>query len=46
MHHRVFNTFNFPNFPAVVAPPFFIYANLEDFTGQMEFSTSIVREWE
>lgn len=38
-----FNTFNFPNFPAV-APPFFIYANLEDFAGDMEFSVSIVRE--
>ena len=38
-----FNTFNFPNFPAV-APPFFIYANVEDFTGEMEFSVSIVRE--
>ncbi len=38
-----FNTFNLPGFPAV-APPFFIYANLEDFTGQLEFSVSIVRE--
>ncbi len=38
-----FNTFNFPDFPAV-APPFFVYANLEDFTGELEFSISIVRE--
>jgi hypothetical protein len=37
-----FNTFNFPAFPAV-APPFVIYANLDDFTGEHEFSLSIAR---
>ena len=38
-----FNTFNFPTFP-FTAPPFFIYANLEDFAGDLEFSVSIARE--
>ena len=38
-----FNTFNFPNFP-ITAPPFFIYANLEDFSGKHEFSVTIARE--
>ena len=38
-----FNTFHFPAFPAV-APPFFVYANLEDFSGEHEFSVNIVRE--
>lgn len=37
-----FNTFNFPVFP-VKAPPFFVYANLEDFQGEQEFSVTIVR---
>jgi hypothetical protein len=38
-----FNTFNFPTFP-FTAPPFFVYANLEDFTGDHEFSITIARE--
>jgi hypothetical protein len=38
-----FNTFNFPVFPAT-APPFFVYANLEDFEGKLEFSVTIARE--
>jgi hypothetical protein len=38
-----FNTFSFPSFPSA-APPFFIYANLDDFEGEVEFSVSIVRE--
>lgn len=38
-----FNTFNFPIFPAT-APPFFVYANLEDFEGPHEFSVTIARE--
>jgi hypothetical protein len=38
-----FNTFNFPAFPCQ-APPFFVYANLEDFSGEHEFSVNIVRE--
>ena len=38
-----FNTFNFPNFP-VISPPFFVYANLEDFSGVYEFSVTIARE--
>jgi hypothetical protein len=38
-----FNTFNLQTFPAPV-PPFFIYANLEDFSGKHEFSINIVRE--
>ena len=38
-----FNSFNFETFPAV-APPFFIYANLDDFSGELEFSVSIARE--
>ena len=38
-----FNTFNFPSFP-FTAPPFFVYANLEDFTGSHEFSVTIARE--
>lgn len=38
-----FNTFNVPQYPFIV-PPFFIYANIEDFTGDLEFSVSIVRE--
>jgi len=38
-----FNTFNFPSFP-FTAPPFFVYANLEDFTGNHEFSVTIARE--
>ena len=38
-----FNTFNFPSFP-FTAPPFFVYANLEDFTGDHEFSVTIARE--
>ncbi len=38
-----FNTFNFPTFPAT-APPFFVYANVEDFEGAHEFSVTIARE--
>lgn len=38
-----FNTFNFPQFP-IQAPPFFIYANLEDFDGEHEFSLNIVKD--
>jgi hypothetical protein len=38
-----FNTFNFPAFP-FTAPPFFVYANLEDFSGIEEFSVTIARE--
>jgi len=38
-----FNTLNFPAFPAI-APPFHIYANLEDFSGVYEFSVTIARE--
>ena len=38
-----FNTFNFPTFPAT-APPFHVYANLEDFLGVLEFSVTIARE--
>jgi hypothetical protein len=38
-----FNTFNFPTFP-ITAPPFFVYANLEDFSGSHEFSVTIARE--
>jgi len=38
-----FNTFNFPVFP-FTAPPFFVYANLEDFSGSHEFSVTIARE--
>lgn len=38
-----FNTFNFPTFP-FTAPPFFVYANLEDFSGSSEFSVTIARE--
>ena len=38
-----FNTFNFPTFP-FTAPPFFVYANLEDFSGTEEFSVTIARE--
>lgn len=38
-----FNTFNFTSFP-IVAPPFFVYANLEDFSGPQEFSVTIARE--
>ncbi|MCX5914294.1 MAG: hypothetical protein NTV04_20460 [Deltaproteobacteria bacterium] len=38
-----FNTFNFPAFP-FTAPPFFVYANLEDFSGTEEFSVTIARE--
>jgi hypothetical protein len=38
-----FNTFNFPAFP-FTAPPFFVYANLEDFSGGAEFSVTIARE--
>ena len=38
-----FNTFNFSDFPAI-APPFFVYANLEDFSGVQEFSVTIARE--
>jgi hypothetical protein len=38
-----FNTFNFPTFP-VTAPHFFVYANLEDFEGNHEFSVTIARE--
>jgi hypothetical protein len=38
-----FNTFNFPVFPST-APPFFVYANLEDFAGRQEFSVTIARE--
>lgn len=38
-----FNSFNVPQFPAVV-PPFFIYANIEDFSGNPEFSVNIVRD--
>ena len=38
-----FNTFNFKTFPAI-APPFYVYANLEDFSGVHEFSLTIARE--
>ena len=38
-----FNTFNFPDFPAT-CPPFFVYANLEDFSGVHEFSIAVARE--
>ncbi|MGA2974748.1 MAG: hypothetical protein ABSF77_05505 [Spirochaetia bacterium] len=38
-----FNTFSFPIFP-FTAPPFFVYANLEDFEGDHEFSVTIARE--
>jgi hypothetical protein len=38
-----FNTFNFVRFP-IIAPPFFIYANIEDFSGAQEFSVTIARE--
>jgi len=38
-----FNTFTFPTFPAT-APPFFVYANIEDFSGELEFSITIARE--
>ena len=38
-----FNTFTFPTVPAT-APPFFVYANIEDFTGELEFSITIARE--
>jgi hypothetical protein len=38
-----FNTFNFPTFP-FTAPPFVVYANLEDFEGMLEFSVTIARE--
>jgi hypothetical protein len=38
-----FNTFNFPVFPST-APPFFVYANLEDFEGKHEFSVTVARE--
>jgi hypothetical protein len=38
-----FNSFNIPQFPWIV-PPFFIYANIEDFEGDQEFSVNIVRE--
>ena len=38
-----FNTFNFPTFPAT-APSFFVYANLEHFSGAHEFSITIARE--
>lgn len=38
-----FNTFTFPKFP-ITAPPFFVYANLEDFSGEHEFSITIARE--
>jgi hypothetical protein len=38
-----FNTFAFPKFP-YTAPPFFVYANVEDFSGELEFSITIARE--
>mgnify|MGYP001041453836 CR=1 FL=1 len=38
-----FNTFNFPRFPAT-APPFYVYANIEDFEGTHEFSVTIARD--
>jgi hypothetical protein len=38
-----FNTFTFHKFP-ITAPPFFVYANLEDFSGEHEFSITIARE--
>jgi hypothetical protein len=38
-----FNTFTFTNFPKT-APPFYVYANLEDFSGEHEFSITIARE--
>ncbi|MBA7552105.1 hypothetical protein ES705_44659 [subsurface metagenome] len=38
-----FNTFTFPTFPAT-APPFHVYANVEDFSGVHEFSVTIARE--
>ena len=38
-----FNTFTFPKFP-ITAPPFFVYANLEDFSEEHEFSITIARE--
>jgi hypothetical protein len=28
----------------MTAPPFFVYANLEDFSGNLEFSVTIARE--
>ena len=38
-----FNTLSFSRFP-VIAPPFFVYANIEDFSGAQEFSLTIARE--
>ena len=38
-----FNTFNFSKFPAT-APPFYVYANIEDFEGIHEFSVTVARE--
>jgi hypothetical protein len=38
-----FNTVNFPAFRAI-APPFVVYANLEDFSGIQEFSVTITLE--
>jgi hypothetical protein len=38
-----FNTFNFPKFPAI-APPFQVYANVENLEGVHEFSVTIARE--
>jgi hypothetical protein len=38
-----FNTLSFPIFPTQ-CPPFMIYANLEDFNGNQEFSINIVKD--
>jgi hypothetical protein len=38
-----FNTLNLPIFP-IMSPPFMIYANLEDFSGEQEFSINIVKD--
>lgn len=38
-----FNTFTFLKFPAT-APPFHVYANVEDFEGVYAFSVTIARE--
>ena len=38
-----FNTFNFSAFPAI-APPFQVYANVENLEGVHEFSVTIARE--
>jgi hypothetical protein len=38
-----FNTLNLPQYPTT-CPPFMIYANLEDFTGEQEFSINIIKD--